>query len=135
MAFQLNSKKNAATGTTRRAEREPSEYDGLWINVGVEIEVDGETYFARLNKGIAVADLELAKISPRTVESNPSYAKQLQAANTVVQALRKGGLQMDHGDSSPLKLSTQIYRVEEASQNMPEISESDVDAAAANIFG
>lgn len=134
MAFQLNSKKTAA-GTTRRSEREPSEYDGLWINVGVEVEVDGEVFFARLNKGIAVADLEISKISPRTVESNPAYAKQLDAANKVVMALRKGGLQMDHGDAAPLKLAAQIYRTEEASQNVPEITDSDVDAAASAIFG
>ncbi|ANJ20746.1 hypothetical protein HYO99_gp12 [Roseobacter phage RD-1410W1-01] len=135
MAFQLNNRSKTTQNSARRNEREPSEFDGIWLNVGVEIEIDGEIHFARLNKGIALADLEVAKISPRTVESNPSYAAQLSEANKVVKALQKGGLQLDHGDAAPLKLAVQMYRTEEASQNMPEITDSDVDATAANIFG
>lgn len=135
MAFQLNNRNRSNSTSSRRTEREPSEYDGIWLNVGVELEINGQPVFARLNKGIALADLEISKVSPRTMESNPEYAAQLIEANKIVKALQTGGLQLEHGDSTPLKLDVQMYRTEEAGQNVPEISDDDVAETAASIFG
>lgn len=62
--------------------REASEFDGFWINVG-PVQPDGT--FARLNRGIAVSDLQIRQIYETT---DPQRKAELTITNAVVKAIQ-----------------------------------------------
>ena len=94
-----------------RYEREPSEYDGIWINLGIfskdpDNEED-EGNFVRLPKGVAVSDLK-----PRKVYSggDPDRAAETALMNSIIEQIQTQGLELAEGESINLNLSVQLYR-------------------------
>ncbi|AGH07433.1 hypothetical protein SUFG_00066 [Sulfitobacter phage phiCB2047-B] len=120
MAFKLKQKNTRRTAnTTVAATREEDEFAGLWINVGVVTEQDGEDgeesvpHFNRVPRGIAVSDLEEHRIYAQTHERNPDWAAEAKLVNQIIRLIRKKGLELDEGESTPLNLSVQLYRRQE----------------------
>ncbi len=132
MAFKYGNKTRNNNSNTQQ-EREPSEYDGIYLNLGVPMEVEGEEVFARIpHRAIALADLELLKVTQRTRRNNPAWAKQADTVNAIINALRKGGLELEEGEGAPLKLSVQMFRAESDEGGEPE---TDVEINVEDIFG
>lgn len=134
MAFTLKTENGKATGKARNASstRQESEYDGLWINVGVHSkdEETGEENFVRLPRGIAVADLVDHKVYANT---NEDWAAEATLANTIMNLLREEGMKLGEGEAMPVNLSVQLYRRQEAVEQVaPAADTSDVKA---KLFG
>lgn len=103
-----------ANAGTRR-EREPSPYDGFWLNLGTSIEgPDGKDKFIRLPRGVAVSDLEKHKVYASTRENNPNWAAEADMVNAIIDAIQEACATMEEGDSVDLNLSLQLYRKQEA---------------------
>lgn len=131
MAVTLNTAP-ARNTNVRRMNTEESPYDGIWLNIGLKMD-DGEgtEKFARLPRGIAVADLVPHKIYAST---NPEWAEEAKAVNSLIAVLQKAGLDLDEGEARELKLSVQIYRRQEQVEQVETTSISEDDLTAA-IFG
>ena len=111
MAFTLATNNNKRTATSNR---EKSEFDGLWINVGVYSAFEGgegNEKFVRLPRGIAVDDLLDHKVYPNT---NEDWAAEATLANTIMGLIREEGLKLGEGKAMPINLSVQLYRRQEA---------------------
>ena len=130
--YKTNAAKSNVTninGSNAQTEREPSEFDGIYVNVGIPMEIDCEEVFARLpHRAIALADLELYNVTDRTRKNNPRWAAQADQINGVVAAMRKGGLGLEEGEGAPLKLALQIFRAEPKSDSEP-VAAVSVDVA------
>ena len=112
-----------------QTEREPSEYDGIYVNFGIPMTIDGEEVFARLpHRAVALADLELYKVTERTRQNNPRWAAQADQINAVIVAMRKGGLTLEEGEGSPLKLGLQLFRAEPKTDAEP-VAAVEIDVA------
>lgn len=127
MAFKLATKRTAQT-TNRATNADEDEYAGLWINVGVVTEVEGEgetsAKFNRLPRGIAVSDLVPHRLYANSHERNPEWAEEAVLVNAIIDKIREAGLKLKEGEAIPLNFSVQLYRRQEqvASVNAPEIS-------------
>lgn len=106
----------ANTRTTRAPlVAEVSEYEGLWINIGV-LQVgaeEGDTpTFVRLPRGVAVSDLR-----PRKIYDNmdPDFAGQANLMNQLIIEIQKKALTLEEGESVPINLTVQLYRRQEES--------------------
>lgn len=131
MTFTYKSK--AAQTNVSSKEREPSEFDGIYVNVGIPMTIDGEEVFARLpHRAVALADLELYNVTERTRKNNPRWAQQADQINGVIAAMREGGLGLEQGEGAPLKLALQLFRAEEKSDVAPT---SPVVVSVADIMG
>lgn len=134
MAFQMNTARKTATAT--RQEREPSEFDGIWINVGLTIDVENEETgeieqkFVRLPRGIAVSDLVDHRIFGN---SNPEWAEEAALINSAMEALREAGTDLGEGEAVPVKMAVQLYRKQETVEAAPK--SVDAKAMKANLFG
>lgn len=135
MAIKRTSVLGNTSRNTRSAEREVSEYDGGWLNIGVNItdSETGDTKFIRLPLGVSVADLakRKRKIYPKTIEENPAYAAELQIENDMIDQVCAMLLQMEEGESVATDvLDVQLYRRNE------EVDTADVavDAPKFNLF-
>jgi len=111
--------------------RTPSEYDGLWINVGVSMgDTEEDSTFVRLPRGIAVSDLK-----PRKVYDNmdPDFAAQVNLMNQLVMIIQKKCLELNEGEAVPIQLEAQLYRRKEevAAQPTPKAN----DDLASALFG
>lgn len=62
--------------------READEFEGFWVNVGP---VGSDGNFARLNRGIAVSDLQIRQIYETT---DPARKAELALTNAVVRAIK-----------------------------------------------
>jgi hypothetical protein len=126
MAFKLATKRTANTTAVRNTDED--EYAGLWINVGVVTEVEGEgessMKFNRLPRGIAVSDLVPHRLYANSHERNPEWAEEAVLVNAIIDKIREAGLKLKEGEAIPLNFSVQLYRRQEqvASVNTPEIS-------------
>ena len=120
MAFTVKKTRKAAN------ESEKSEFDGLWINVGVVTsDEDGtDQKFNRLPRGIAVADLELNKVYASTHERNPEWAEEANVVNALITKIREVAMTLEEGEAKPVQLNVQLYRRQEqvASVDAPEVS-------------
>ena len=125
---------NPSTTTTAAAgQREPSEYDGMWINVGVNVqdpENPEQTQFIRLSRGIAIGDLKPKKIYPNM---SPEFAAQVKIENRMLMEIQQKALTLEEGESvSSDALAVQVYRRnEEIDQDT--ISSED-EAESLNLF-
>lgn len=114
------SKRNAAAnngngGTTApygSKDREPSVYDNIWLNVGFYTPAPTEddpkaTKFVRLNRNVAVADLQT-----KTIYGNmdAGFKQEVTAMNAFVEEIRELGLELGAGESIRTPLEVQIYR-------------------------
>lgn len=138
MAYSLNSDRKTAGNTRgRTSEREVSEYDGLWVNVGVQSEEvneeTGETEikFNRIPRGIAVADFVDHRVF---ASSNPQWAKEANLINGIMDLIREAGLELEEGESKPLNLSVQLYRRQETVEAAPAPAASK-DKLKSQLFG
>ena len=135
MAFTLATKNGKRTSTSSGAStREESEFDGLWINVGVTSAIegaeDGETKFIRLPRGIAVSDLADHKVYANT---NPDWAAEATLANGIMDVIRQAGLELEEGESIPLQLHVQLYKRQEQVEQAP--ASADTADLRASIIG
>lgn len=98
-----------ASKSNAKTEREPSEYDGMWINVGVTVkDADGNEQFIRLSRGIAVGDLKPKKIYPNM---SPEFAAQVKIENQMLAEIQQAALGLSEGESlSTDALGVQVYR-------------------------
>ena len=126
MAFKLATK--TASTRTRAAQTDEDEYAGLWINVGVATEVEGEgeasVKFNRLPRGIAVSDLVPHRIYANSAERNPEWTEEAVLVNALIEKIREAGSKLGEGESMPLNFSVQLYRRQEqvASVATPEVN-------------
>lgn len=134
MAFTLATNNGRRTNNAAPAAREESEFDGLWINVGVETALEGtdgeEAKFVRLPRGIAVSDLVDHKVYAST---NPDWAEEANIANAVMEAIRQKGLTLEEGEAVTMELSVQLYRRQEQVEQVA--ASADTKAISAQIFG
>lgn len=126
MAFTVT-KSNRRKKT--QADSEKSEFDGLWINVGVVTsdEETGEETFNRLPRGIAVADLDLHKVYASTHERNPAWAEEATVVNALINKIREVASQLEEGEAKPAQLAVQLYRKQEQVEAVDGKTEVSVD--------
>jgi len=116
----------ALTRQTRRSlinasasnDREVSEYDGVWLNIGINVkdEDTGETNFIRLPLGVAVADIAKKKrtIHANTLRDNPEYAARVAYENEMIDQICAAALSMEAGESMPTNtLDVQLFKKNE----------------------
>ena len=126
MAFKLATKRSAQT--TSRVQQDEDEYAGLWINVGITTEVEGEgeesVKFNRLPRGIAVSDLVPHRIYANSHERNPEWAEEAMLVNALIEKIREAGSKLEMGESIPLNFSVQLYRRQEQVESVkaPEVN-------------
>jgi len=135
MAIQRSS----VISTARRnaqTEREVSEFDGGWLNIGVNATdpETGEPMFVRLPLGVAVSDLakKKRKLYASTIKDNPAYAARVQIENAMIDQICEAFLNMGEGESLPTDmLDVQLYRKNE------EVDADEVESAAPafSLFG
>lgn len=122
----VSSNRGSAEGTIRQAD----EFDGYWINVG-PIQADGS--FARLNRGIAVSDLQIRQIYETT---DPVRKAELTITNAVVKAIqaKSNAKKLAEGEYIVLKnLQVVLYRRMEGTEGESTAAlDADVEAM---LFG
>jgi hypothetical protein len=134
MAIQRSSVISRTRSATAAAPAEVSEFDGLWLNFGVNMG-DGETStFVRLPRGVAVDDLKTKKIYDRQIAENPDYAAEVQLMNNLITLIQDKALTLAEGESIPLNLEVQLYRRQEASEDVAP-TKQDLSELGASIFG
>lgn len=127
----LNTKARSKPSTRNASTADEDEYAGLWINVGVVTEdEDGETNFNRLPRGIAVSDLKDHRVYQNT---NADWASEATLVNSIMNMIREKGLTLEEGEAMPINLSVQLYRRQEA---VDQVAPASVDEdLAAKLFG
>lgn len=133
MSVSLVSNRTSTRRSGNTQEREVSEFDGLWINVGVNTkdEETGEENFVRLPRGIAVADLQTRKVYENM---NEDFAADLNLTNSIIEMIREAGLQLEEGESKNINLSVQLYKRQEAVETAP-VSKAANESLKAQLFG
>lgn len=104
---------------------EVSEYEGLWINIGVlqaGAKKDDAPTFVRLPRGVAVSDLK-----PRKIYDNmdPEFAGQAHLMNQLIAEIQKKALTLKEGESININLEAQLYRRQEESKISETPAEND----------
>lgn len=108
--------------------REPSEFDGMYINVGINTkQEDGSVKFVQLPRGIFVSDLTIGKIYPGM---DSDHAAEVTLKNRMVIEIQKACRALEEGESLPSDMfSVEIYRRNE------EVVVSEEDTAPLGLFG
>jgi hypothetical protein len=85
------------------AEREVSEYDGIWINFGIQTKDpdSGEEVFVRIGRGVPVSDLV---VKPVYNNMDPAFAAEVGLQNDVIQQLQQRALQLEAGESIDVRM-------------------------------
>lgn len=117
-------------GQTEGTIRQADEFDGFWLNVGT-MRPDGT--FARLNRGIAVSDLQIRQIYETT---DPQRKDELTITNAIVKAIqaKANGKKLGEGEFIVLRnLSIVLYRRMEGTEGESTAAlDADVEAM---LFG
>jgi hypothetical protein len=117
---------------TARRERQPSEFDGFYLNAGPCVEADeGEDpRFLRLNRGIALSDLVMGKIYPNMSEE---FASDTAILNDVIESLQERAREMEDGESVVVNLELRLYKTQKEAEvtKDPEAKK----AMRKNLFG
>lgn len=136
MAFKLATKRTNQTTRQTAAKADEDEYAGLWINVGLITEVEGEgessMKFNRLPRGVAVSDLVPHRIYANSHERNPDWAEEAILVNALIEKIREHGSKLAEGESMPLQLSVQLYRRQE---QVAPVDAPKVDVDLDSLFG
>lgn len=123
---QASAVRNDAGPTIRQSD----EFDGFWVNVG-PVQPDGS--FARLNRGIAVSDLQIRQIYETT---DPARKAELTLTNAIVKAIQSkaNAKKLGEGEYIVLKnLQVVLYRRMEGSDGETTAAlDADVEAM---LFG
>ncbi len=137
MAFTLATKNaNNTRRTTAASTREDDEFTGLWINVGIETNPEGDedaVRFNRLPRGIAVSDLVEHKVYASTHERNPDWAEEAVIVNALINKIREVGSKLEEGESIPMSFSVQLYKRQEQVESVA--SEANVNVDLDSLFG
>ena len=124
---------NSASATrtsTASATRTPSEFDGYWLNLGVNMGTEEESSFVRLPRGIAVSDL---KTRPVYENMDPVFAAQVTMMNNMIAAIQNKCRTLDEGASLSVNMDAILYRKQEA---VAEVASTNDTAAIENaLFG
>lgn len=117
-------------GQTEGTIRQADEFDGFWLNVGT-MRPDGT--FARLNRGIAVSDLQIRQIYETT---DPQRKDELTITNAIVKAIqaKANDKKLGEGEFIVLRnLSIVLYRRMEGTEGESTAAlDADVEAM---LFG
>lgn len=134
MAVKRSSVLGTTSRNTRNNEREVSEFDGGWLNIGINITPEGEdTKFIRLPLGVAVADLakRKRKIYQKTINENPELAAELKMENDMIDQICEAFLKLEEGESVATDiLDVQLYRRNEEVEG----EEMQDEAPSFNLF-
>ncbi len=121
-----SSNRSDAGSTIRQAD----EFEGFWVNVG-PIQADGS--FARLNRGIAVSDLQIRQIYETT---DPQRKAELTITNAVVKAIQAKANAKNLGEGEYIvlrNLQVVLYRRMEGTEGESSAAlDADVEAM---LFG
>lgn len=125
------SKKATTARGASAAVQETNEFDGFWLNLGVQMGTEGEeTTFVRLPRGVAVSDLKPRKIYE---SMDPDFAAQASLMNRLITIIQSKCAGMAEGDSIPINLEVVLYRRQEESEVAPAKEETaDLEKA---LFG
>ena len=125
--MSIISKPTNAPASNVRNIREPSEFDGLWLNPGVNIQgEDGTAKFVRLSRGIAVSDLKIKKLYD---SMSPEFAAQIKLENEMTQQIWNHCRKLEEGEAVDVpQLSIQLYRRNE------EVDASTIEDATTEKF-
>lgn len=129
--MSLISVKNTGSARNNNSEREPSEFDGIWLNIGITTkdEESGETNFVRLPRGVAVSDLAPKKIYD---SMSPEFAAQVALENKMIAEIQNAARQLAEGESKATAvLDVQLYKRQEES----DASEINDATPELNLFG
>lgn len=109
---------------------ETDEYQGLWINIGVNMagaEEGDSPIFVRLPRGVAVSDLKARKIYDNM---DPDFAGQANLMNQLITEIQKKALTLSEGESVSINLEVQLYRrQEESAKSDTPMANADLAAA------
>lgn len=106
--------KKANLRSTSAAVQEINEFDGFWLNLGVQMGTEGEaTTFVRLPRGVAVSDLKPRKVYE---SMDPEFAAQVNLMNRLITIIQSKCAGMAEGDSIPINLEVVLYRRQEESE-------------------
>lgn len=122
MAFKMKTTAN----NTRNNNRDNDEFAGLWLNLGVDTQTEGETEtkFARLPRNIAVGDLEKRKVYANT---NPDWAEEVTLINSIIEMIQEEASKLEEGESIPINLSVRLYRQQsEVETHQPKTDTADL---------
>lgn len=101
---------------TARRERQPSEFDGFYLNAGICVEGENEgdePRFLRLNRGVAIADLAPGKIYPNMSEE---FASDTSVLNDVIEGLQERCREMEDGESVVVNLELRLYKTQKEAE-------------------
>lgn len=132
MAIKRSSVVSRASNNSAAAE--VSEFNGIYLNVGVQMGEGKEATFVRLPRGIFVDDLKTKPIYDRQVAENPDYAAEVQLANNLVTLIKEKALTLEEGEFVPLNFEVQMYRRTEASEDVAP-TKADLSELGNAIFG
>lgn len=119
------SKNRATTKTT--AEREASEFDGFWLNLGVQHGSEEDSKFVRLPRGVAVSDLKLRKVYENM---DPDFAAEVNLMNNIITLIQKKCAGLAEGEAIPINLGVVLYRRQEEAEVAPDpVASTDLENA------
>ena len=95
------------------AVQETNEFDGFWLNLGVQMGSEEASTFVRLPRGVAVSDLKPRKVYE---SMDPEYAAQTALMNRLITLIQSKCTGMSEGDSIPINLEVVLYRRQEESE-------------------
>lgn len=99
--------------TRKNTVRETDEFEGLWLNPGIEVGDEKDPKFLRLPRGIAVSDLKPRKIYE---SMDPDFATETAMMNDVIQQIQDEALKLGEGESIVINMPMRIYRRQEESE-------------------
>lgn len=122
----------ATAGTATRREREPSEFDGCWINVGPTMAgaTPEENKHVRLPRGIAVSDMQPQRVY---ATMDPDYAAQVTLVNQVIAVIQDKCRNLAEGESVSINLDVVLYKRQEEAE--VEVNKTEIADLSAALFG
>lgn len=106
-----NATRRSAAATTTVVEA--NEFDGFWLNLGVQMGSEEASTFVRLPRGVAVSDLKPRKVYE---SMDPDFAAQTSLMNRLITIIQGKCAGMKEGDSIPINLEVVLYRRQEESE-------------------
>lgn len=115
-------KRSTVLSNRNTRNEEVSEFEGGWLNIGVNTNIDGVDTFIRLPLGVAVSDLakRKRKITAKVKRDNPDFAARLTIENQMIDQICGAFNSMEEGDSLPTDmLDVQLFRAEPNTEDDP----------------
>lgn len=118
---------NNTRRTRSNSSDEVSEFDGCWLNLGVNITKENEDkdtteVFVRLPLGVPVAQL---KTRPVYETMDPDFASQVAMSNQMITLIQEACNELAEGEGKEINLSVQVYRRQEESKEVADTGSND----------